>query len=70
MNIGKMPTDVKRKIKAVSGWDQAISDAKKKISDLEFSIEVFEQAKREDRPFPVGGYKITGTVVDTVPAKG
>jgi|SRR6185437_1278831 len=69
MNIGKVSIRVKRKnnaqkksLKALPEWDAAIADAKKKISDLEFSIEVFQRAKREGRLWPgsdgLPGYRI------------
>lgn len=57
MTVDKMPTTVKRKSigrkKLVDvGWDQAIAEAKEQIKRLEFSIEVFEQNKREGRSWP------------------
>ena len=56
MTIVKTPIRVKHKNKpskpAESGWDKAIEDAKEKIKSLEFSIGVFEQSKREGRPWP------------------
>jgi hypothetical protein len=36
----------------VLGWDAMIRDAKKKIEDLRFSIEVFEQRKASGEPWP------------------
>jgi hypothetical protein len=35
-----------------SRWDEAISDAKKKIKDLEFSISVFRQRKKAGESWP------------------
>lgn len=35
-----------------SGWDEAISDAKKKIKGLQFSISVFRQRKKAGDPWP------------------
>lgn len=49
-----------------NGWDSAIADAKKKIKSLEFSIQVFEQGKREGRPWPEK--EKAGTAKAAVPA--
>lgn len=34
------------------GWDAMIRDAKKKIEDLHFSVEVFERRKASGDPWP------------------
>jgi hypothetical protein len=35
-----------------TGWDEAISDARRKIRGLEFSIAVFRQRKKAGEPWP------------------
>lgn len=41
------------------GWDAMIRDARKRIEDLRFSIEVFEKKKASGEPWP--GEKQTAT---------
>jgi hypothetical protein len=36
----------------ILGWDAMIRDAKKRIEDLKFSIEVFERRKAAGEPWP------------------
>jgi hypothetical protein len=38
--------------KVSSGWDRAIRDAKKRIKDLQLSIEVFKERKMAGEPWP------------------
>ena len=53
--------------KKVEGWDRAIADAKAKIKSLQFSIDIFEQNKREGRPWPEIR-DVAGTDKKSVPA--
>lgn len=38
--------------KVSTGWDRAIKDAKKRIKNLQLSIEVFKDRKRAGEPWP------------------
>jgi hypothetical protein len=38
--------------KKVSGWDQAIADAKRKIKELQFSVRVFTQRRDKGEQWP------------------
>jgi len=43
--------DSKTEISNLQGWDLVIADAKKRIQELQFSLEVFQKNRREGRPF-------------------
>jgi hypothetical protein len=45
-------TKVKGKSAKRTKWDEAISDAKKKIKALQFTIAVYKQRKKEREPWP------------------
>jgi hypothetical protein len=38
--------------KVLEGWDRAISEAQKKITKLQHSIQIFEEARDKGEPFP------------------
>ena len=71
----------KRKTLQISKWDEAISDARRKIADGKFfvarlrsAIKTFEKKKAAGEPWPVRSHpsKIKGrnTVFKTLPEKG
>ncbi|HEY4678708.1 MAG TPA: hypothetical protein VIJ01_16200 [Candidatus Angelobacter sp.] len=37
----------------IEGWDALIAEAKQRIQDLEFSIQVFEKKKAASEPAPL-----------------
>jgi hypothetical protein len=49
MTIQKRPIKVKENI---SGWDQAIAEAKNKISALRFTIKVYKDRRKRGEPWP------------------
>jgi hypothetical protein len=54
MPIKKQGQNEAKKERRRSGWDEAISDAKRKIKGLQFSISIFRQRKRAGEPWPGG----------------
>jgi hypothetical protein len=48
---------------AISSWDDAIRDVKRKIKEMEYSIRVFKERKKAGEPWP-----LAGTKRDSVPA--
>ena len=46
-------TDVKREKQETSKWDEAILDARRKISGLRFTIKTYERMKKAGEPWPV-----------------
>ena len=71
MNETNVNKNNKTKMSNLQGWDAAIQDAKRRIKELEYSVEVFEKNKRSGRPFSSDWLKdeTAGTVVESIPAE-
>jgi len=52
MSIASVKQKAKRKTGKISGWDQAILDAKEKIRQLRYSIKVYSEQKKAGHPWP------------------
>jgi hypothetical protein len=42
-----------RQQRKIRGWDDAIADVKQRIKELEFSLKVFENMKKNMEPWPL-----------------
>jgi hypothetical protein len=47
-----MSISCQSKKKPLTKWDEAIADAKKKIRNLRYTIEVYRRMKRDGEPWP------------------
>lgn len=47
-------TRVKEKMKHLAKWDEAIADAKRKITDLRFTVKTYTRMKESGEPWPGG----------------
>lgn len=36
----------------IASWDDAIADAKRRLKDIEFALQVFEERKKNGEPWP------------------
>jgi hypothetical protein len=52
MSVNSQAENEGKKERVRDGWDQAISDAKKRIKDLQFSISVFRHRKKAGDSWP------------------
>jgi hypothetical protein len=53
--------------KNISGWDEAIADAKQRLREIQFSLMVFRKRKAAGEPW-IGTQEKAGTAKEAVPA--
>lgn len=49
-NYGKSSS---KGIKKIASWDDAITDAKQRLKEIQFALSVFEERKRNGEPWPL-----------------